>query len=475
MSQDIDSIRLQSPEYRLRWLALVGASLAVFMAALDSNVVSVALPIMAGTFHVTGAIRWVVLSYILPATALLGAFGALSDVVGRKTITLIGVTVFVVGSILCGTAQSLEQMIIYRVIQGIGGSCIGSAILAIATVNFGPGERGKAMAVVGLVVPLGGVVGPSLGGLLIGGLGWPSIFFINVPFGLIAFALIWRLLPRDTARKGGAFDIGGALLLTGGLLFLIIGLSPTGGRLTDVDFILLAAFVAALAGLFIVERRAEKPLVPPALVARPSFTVPLLGLMTMGIVAAGLGYVMPFFLEVTLGQKPATAGLTLLFVPLGIAVASQIGGRLSDRFHPRLPAAIGAALTLVGIVLVLPLNAHWRTVDIALRFALVGFGFGLFISPNGVAIMSAAPRDHVGVAGALTNTARFLGFALGPTLASVLWSPGLQAAASTLAMRSVLILLAGVQVLTLASVLGFKLPKDGRAAKPGVESQSSAA
>ncbi|HEY9594214.1 MAG TPA: MFS transporter, partial [Spirochaetia bacterium] len=164
MSNDSDSARLQSPAYRLRWLALVGASLAVFMAALDSNVVSVALPIMAGAFHVTSSIRWVVLSYILPSTALLGAFGALSDLIGRKKVTLIGVAVFVAGSVLCGTARSLEQMVVYRVIQGIGASCIGSAIMAIATVSFGPEERGKAMSVVSLIVPLGGVVGPGLGG-----------------------------------------------------------------------------------------------------------------------------------------------------------------------------------------------------------------------------------------------------------------------------------------------------------------------
>jgi EmrB/QacA subfamily drug resistance transporter len=475
MSQGMDTIRLQSREYRLRWFALIGASLAVFMAALDSNVVSVALPIMAGAFHVTSSIRWVVLSYILPSTALLGAFGALSDVIGRKKVTLIGVTVFVAGSILCGTAQSLEQMIIYRVLQGIGASCIGSAIMAIATVSFGPEERGKAMSVVSLIVPLGGVVGPGLGGLLIGSLGWPSIFYINVPFGIIAFALIFRLLPRDTASQRKAFDVGGAVLFTGALLALIIGLSPTGGRLTDVDFILLAACVAAIAGLVIVERRAQSPLVPPSLMARSTFTVPVLGLMTMGIVAAGMGFVLPFFLEGSLGMKPAEAGLTLLFLPLAMALASQVGGRLSDRFHPRVPAAVGATLILVGIGLISPLNPHWTSFAIGWRLALTGLGFGLFTPANGVATMSAAPRDHVGVAGALTNTARFLGFSLGPTLAAVLWSPGLIGAANLAAMRTVLIVLGGVEVLTIASVAGYTATHNGRTARAGLESQSPAA
>jgi len=475
MPQGVFNSIVESREYRWRWWALVGASLAVFMAALDGNVVNVALPIMARIFHVDREIRWVVLSYILPTTALLGAFGALSDVIGRRRITLIGVTLFITGSILCGTAQSLPQMVIYRIIQGIGGSCIGAAILAIATVNFAPEERGKAMAVVGLIAPLGAVVGPSLGGILIGAFGWPAIFFINVPFGIVAFTLIYRLLPRDNARQIKVFDSWGAVLFTVALFLLIMGLSPTDGRLTSLDFVLLAGSAAAVALLVVVERRAASPLAPPSLVARRHFTIPLAGIMTMGIVGSGLGFVLPFFLEVTLRQSPERAGLTLLFFPLAMAAASQVGGRLSDRFHPRLPAAVGAALSLVGVILLLPLDSRWGLADLVIRFAVVGLGFGFFVSPSSVAVMAATPRDHVGVGGALANTARFLGFALGPTLATVFWNPGLSGAAGLAAMRTVVFILAGVQALTLASVLGYKVTRDARQAKSGVESSSSAA
>ena len=230
MSHGVSISSIQNREYRWRWWALIGASLAVFMAALDNNVVNVALPVMERMFHVDREIRWVVLAYVLPTTAFLGAFGALSDVIGRKRVTLIGVGLFLAGSVLCGTAGSLPQMIIYRVIQGIGSSAIGSAILAIATVSFAAEERGRAMAVVGLIVPLGAVVGPSLGGLLIGAFGWPAIFFINVPFGIVAFILIFRLLPRDERKEVKAFDFPGAILISAALFLLIMGLSPTNGR-----------------------------------------------------------------------------------------------------------------------------------------------------------------------------------------------------------------------------------------------------
>ena len=473
MPQGVFNTVLDSRSYKWRWWALIGASLAVFMAALDSNVVNVALPVMARIFHVDRQIRWVVLSYILPTVALLGAFGALSDVIGRRRITLIGVTLFILGSILCGTAQSLPQMVVYRVIQGIGGSAIGSAILAIATVNFAPEERGKAMAVIGLIAPLGAVVGPSLGGLLIGALGWPAIFYINVPFGIIAFTLIFRLLPRDEARQLRTFDTWGAIVFSAALVLLIMGLSPTGGRLTNMDLALLAGCAAAVAVLVVVERRAANPLAPPSLVGKSSFTIPLSGIMTMGIVGSGLGFVMPFFLEGTLGMGPERAGLTLLFLPLAMAAASQVGGRLSDRFHPRLPAAVGAVISLVGVFLLLPLDSHWSMADLAVRFATIGLGFGFFVSPSSVTVMTATPRDHVGVGGALANTARFMGFALGPTLATIFWNPGLTAAIGMTAMRTVVLILAGVQALTLATVLGYRVQPDASQAKPGVESSAA--
>jgi EmrB/QacA subfamily drug resistance transporter len=461
---------LESREYKWRWWALIGASLAVFMAALDTNVVSVALPIMARIFNVDRQIKWVVLSYILPTTALLGVFGALADLAGRRRITLIGITLFISGSILCGTAHSLTQMIVYRVVQAIGGAGIGSAIMAIATVNFAPAERGKAMAVVGLIAPLGAVVGPSLGGLLIGAFGWPAIFYINVPFGIVAFTLVYRLLPRDGAGQFRAFDSWGAILFTAALFLLILGLAPKDGRLTSFDFVLLAGSFAVVEVLMLVERRAANPLAPPSLFALRQFSIPLAGIMTLGIVGSGIGFVMPFFLEGALRQSPERAGLTLLFLPLAMAAASQVGGRLSDRFNPRLPAAVGAAIALVGVGLLIPLDNRWGMADLAFRFATIGLGFGLFISPSSVAVMAATPQNHVGVGGALLNTARFLGFALGPTLATVFWNPRLAGPANFAAMRTVMIFLAGLLVLTLATVFGYGASIDAAKARARVES-----
>jgi len=475
MPDPSDILRSSTPGYRFRWLALAGASLAVFMAALDSNVVNVALPIMAGGFRVSSDIRWVVLSYLLPTTALLGAFGALSDVIGRKRITLVGVVLFVAGSILCGTAQSLGQMVLYRIIQGLGGACLGSSILAIATVNFAPQERGRAMAVIALIVPLGGVVGPSVGGLLIGVFGWPAIFYINVPFGLVSFFLIARLLPADGTRRIQVFDGWGAALFTASIVLLILGLSPSNGRLTTTDLLLLAGCLAAVAAFAAIERRAKNPLLPLSLVRRGGFSIPLAGLMMSTLSASGLGFVLPFFLENTLRMGPEKAGLTLLFLPLGIATASQIGGRLSDRFRPQLPAALGACMALLGVILCLPLNGTWSMFDVAIRLAVVGLGFGFYIPPSNVAIMAATPRDHLGVGGGVLNTGRFLGFALGPTIATIIWSPSLQGALGLSAMKVVLVVMVAAQVGTLASVLAFRAQSEDREARPRLESSSGAA
>jgi MFS family permease len=197
--------------------------------------------------------------------------------------------------------------------------------------------------------------------------------------------------------------------------------------------------------------------------------------MTMGIVGSGIGFVLPFYLEETLGFSPQRAGLTLLFFPLMMALASQVGGRLSDRFHPRLPAAVGAAISLVGVALLLPLATQWHIFDVAVRLAVVGLGFGFFVSPSSVAVMAATPRDHVGVGGAMVNTARFLGFTLGPTIATIVWNPGLQGIVGLSAMRTVLILMTVVQALTLATVLGYRVQRDKKEAKPGLRSSDSSA
>jgi len=431
------------------------------MAALDGNVVNVALPIMARVFRVSSEIRWVTLAYLLPTTALLGAFGALSDIVGRKLVTLLGVMVFVVGSALCGISGTLTQMILFRVVQGIGGAAIGSAIMAIATVNFEPGERGRAMAVVTLIAPLGAVTGPSVGGLLIGALGWPSIFYINVPVGVVAVALIARFLPGDNRGRTVRFDGAGAVLFTVALFLLVMGLSPQRGRLTSLDMVLLAGCLACAAGFVLAERRASDPLVPLALLGRGSFSFPVLGIMTMAAATIGLGFLLPFYLEGTLGLSPERAGLTLLFFPLGIAAASQIGGRLTDRFQPRLPAAIGSAVAFVGFILLFPLDPHWTAVQVAIRLAVGGIGTGFFLSPSNVAAMSATPSEHVGVGGAIANTARYLGFALGPTLATILWSPDLEGPAGLAAMRTVLYLFAALMACSLVSVLAYRARRRG--------------
>ncbi|HUJ75996.1 MAG TPA: MFS transporter, partial [bacterium] len=252
-------------------------------------------------------------------------------------------------------------------------------------------------------------------------------------------------------------------------------LSPQAGRLTTLDFVMLGACAAVVAALVAVERAARNPLAPPSLVSRARFTIPMSGIMTMGIVGAGLGFVLPFFLEVTLRYSPEHAGLTLLFFPLAMAAASQVGGRLADRFNPRLPAAVGAAISLVGVILILPLDSRWSMMDLVVRFAMVGLGFGFFVSPSSLAVMSATPRDHVGVGGALANTARFLGFALGPTLATVFWSPSLTGAVGMTAMRTVVAILVGVQALTLATVLGYRVERGARQARSDAESSSSAA
>ncbi len=258
-------------------------------------------------------------------------------------------------------------------------------------------------------------------------------------------------------------------MFTAALVLLLLGLSPAAGRLTRTDFILLAGFVAVAVTLVVIERKAAAALLPPSLVRRARFSLPLLGFMASASAMAGIAFILPFFLEVTLKLGPEKAGLTLLFFPLGMAAASQIAGRLTDRFDPKLPAAAGAALNLLGIVLMIPLSSSWSIPAVALRLAVSGLGMGFFITPSTVAIMAATPREHVGVGSALVNTARYLGFALGPVFVSLFWSPGMSEPANHTAARLVVIVLAAIQAAALASVFSYRAERAERGVRPNAE------
>lgn len=438
-----------------RWWILLGAALTVFMAALDMNVLNVALPAMAGQFQVSGAIVWVSLSYTLVTLAFSALAGGLSDRIGRRTIYLTGIIIFLAGSLLCSIASSLPQMIVFRIIQGVGAACVTAPIMAVAATLFAAKERGKAMGIVGTIGPLGAVAGPGLGGLIVEHWGWPAVFLLNVPVGLVCFVLLGALLPKETVRQTSKLDLAGTALLSSGALFMLLGLS-----LDRWTVILILAGVLLLVLFVLVENRVKSPILPASLLLKSSFSFPLTAIMTSAVIGSALGFISVFFLQGELGMTPSQAGTAILFGPAAMMVASQASGFLTDRIGSRMTAWIGAAIGFVGLALFVPLNTAWSMGDVIVRLFMISFGHGLFATPTNVAMMAAVPRNIAGVGSAVSGLARTFGFALGPALAVLIWKPEDYAAASGLeSMRAVLYVMLAVQILSAIAVSRYREEK----------------
>lgn len=407
-----------------RLLALIPTVLAVFMSSLDMNIVNLGLPLMSHDFQAGAEIKWVTLAYLLPGFALLPMFGAWSDIVGRKKIFLAGIAIFTLGSLLCGLAGSLSQMVLFRAVQGIGASGIAAPMFAIVASMLSPEERGKGMAIMGMVGPLGGVTGPTVGGLLVDVWGWSSLFWINVPIGLISSLLLWRYLPEsaDGHKKRRPFDVLGIVLLSLAILSCFLALSPEVVR-SGVGIALFIVLALSSFALFIAaEKRASYPAIPLTVMKETSYLLPLVGIMASSIIGSGIGFLNPFFIQGVLGLSSSQTGLIMLCFPLGMIAATRLGGKMSDRAHPRISAAVGASIVLVGLLIYLPLNPEWTAYDIMSRLFVMGFGHGWFVAPSSAAAISSVPVSYMGIHSAMMNMFRTLGFALGPTLAAMAWS-----------------------------------------------------
>ena len=359
-------------QYERRWLAVVALGLLLFLSALDATIVALALPPIAQHFQLSDSLASAVtLSYAIPLTVLILPAGDLVSRFRTLPTFLISVVGFGLGSLICGLAPNFALLVAGRVMQGCFGAVIGTQAIAVAAAVVSPGERGRAMGLVGALAPLGGVAGPGIGGLLLARFGWSSIFFVNVPFCLLAALL-------------GIFSLRGV-------------------RLGDRQF---SAYYQ-MAGLL----------------RRPPFLWGLLAFFCSVTVAGALYYLLPFDLSAVQRIAPAHAGVILLCVPLGMGIMGILSGYLTDRYGARLFMLTGSGLLLVGLIaLTLIVQSPTAELDLAWRLLLVGIGIGLFTSPNQTRLMSVGAREAMGAASALSNLVSRLGSVCGPLGVGLVWT-----------------------------------------------------
>ncbi|GAB4023109.1 MFS transporter [Spirosoma koreense] len=396
-----------------------------FMSTLDSSIVNIALPTIRRELAAGDSVEWIVLCYLLTTTSTLLIMGKLSDWVGRRQLYITGFCVFVLGSLLCGLAWNLWSLVGFRVVQGLGASMIYAIGPAIISDAFDPKERGQALGLMGSVVAAGSSAGPVIGGLLLGKFGWSSIFFVNVPIGLIAIWRAWTILPDSPKVTGQRFDLLGAGLFLVGVTALLTGLDfgpePDYGWDNELVIGLLAVGGVLIGGFLFWEMRVSEPMLRLNLFRIWPFTSAILAAFCGFVASGGNLFVIPFFLQQLLGLNPERAGLVLLAGPLTLSVIAPLGGYLSSRVPTRLLSTTGLLITACGYFAFSFLDTSWDWKDIVWRSSLVSFGFALFQSPNSSSALNSAPLNQRGIASSMIAFMRNLGFVVGIALAAAVW------------------------------------------------------
>jgi EmrB/QacA subfamily drug resistance transporter len=398
-------------------------ALGTIMATLDISVVNIALPTLSRSFGVPlTTIEWVVLAYVLTITGLLLTLGRMADRYGRRRIYGIGLAVFTLASGLCAAAPSAHTLIAARTLQGLGAAMMTANSAALLIVSFPPEERGRALGAFGAMVGVGLAMGPPLGGALVQHLSWRWIFLINLPLGVLALALLPARVPTDPPRASvPRLHLPAAALWSAALTLFMLALSRGPSRGWGVAGVgpLFAIAAALLAAFAFAERRASDPLLPLADLNGPlgiAVTLTLLG----NLVSIAVGFHLPLYLEEVLGFDAGRSGRWMVVLPLMALVLAPIAGRWSDRWGARRLSVLGFMVTAVGLTVLAGVGVQPHPVRILGGMTLVGIGQGLFAVPNSRALLSAVPRERLGLANGLQGTMRNLGISGGAALTAAL-------------------------------------------------------
>ena len=441
---------------RSRWGVLLAIGLGTFMSALDGSVVNIVLPVVRQDFGASVAnVEWVITIYLLVVSGLLLSVGRLGDLRGHRSVYAAGFAVFLLGSALCGLAPSVGFLIGARGAQALGAAMLFANSPAILTKSFPAEMRGRALGLQATMTYLGLTIGPSIGGWLTTALGWRSVFYINLPVGLLALALALRFVPRDTGSGAAeGFDLRGAVTFTAGLVALLLALNQghAWGWAAPATLGLLLASVVLLVAFLRLERRVAAPMVDLSLFRRRTFSAAAGSALLNYICVYTLLFLMPFYLLQARGMSPAQAGLLLTAQPLLMAAVAPISGTMSDRIGTRLPSVLGMGLFAVGLFLLSRLALDTPLLTVAGMLAVAGLGIGIFVSPNNSALMGAAPTHRQGIAAGILALARNVGMVIGVGLAGAVYTtvlgPGGAGEASAIveAMRVSYLLATGLAV-----------------------------
>lgn len=391
--------------------------LVMLLAALDQTIVSTALPRIASELNGLNKLSWVATAYLLTSAITTPIYGKISDMLGRKKIFQIAISIFLVSSVLCGISQNMTELVFARALQGIGAGGLMSLVLAIVGDVIPPRQRGKYMGYFGAVFAVSSVVGPLLGGFLTDSLSWRWVFFVNIPLGIAALIAVATRLHLPVYKREHKVDYLGATLLSGSSVCLLLA-SVWGGTTyawgsTEIISLITSGLILAAAFIWC-ERRAKEPIIPPHLFKNDIFTVSVILSLLAGIAMFAAILYIPLYQQIIRGYSPTKSGLLMLPLVIGLLMASIISGRLTSKLGRYKVFPLFGTLTLsLGLWLFSHLTLTTSELVLGTWMFVIGAGLGSFMQIMTLAIQNSTARSELGTATSAATFFRSLGSSFG--------------------------------------------------------------
>ena len=425
---------LMSLEPRAKLTILGAILLTMFLASLDQTVVGTALPRIITELNGASLYVWVVSAYLLTSTVTVPIYGKFSDVFGRKVMLMIGVSLFLIGSWLSGASQNMNELVIFRGIQGLGAGALFPIVIAIIGDLYSPRERGRFQGLFGAVFGLSFIVGPFIGGWITDHISWHWVFYVNVPFGIAALIVLWRVLPGIRQRRASVRDLDylGIVLFTAGVVPFMLGLSNKGnvsstGQLanwTDLNVMgLIVLGLVILAGFVLVESRAKEPIIPLDLFKGRDFAVSMVAVFVFGIAMFAAVLFMPRFYQTVRGISATASGYYIWPLLVGLMGGSIGSGLLISRIgRYKWLMTGGAVVMVIGGFLLTHLTAGIQDWELWGFMLVLGLGIGPSMAGYTIVVQNAVPTDRLGVSTSTLTFLRQIGASIGLAAAGTVFS-----------------------------------------------------
>jgi EmrB/QacA subfamily drug resistance transporter len=427
-----------------------GLMVALLLAALDQTIVATALPRVVSDLGGITQYTWVFTAYMLGSTVTVPLYGKLGDVYGRKPLFIVAIVIFIIGSALCGLSQNLWELVIFRAVQGLGAGGIFPLTLAMVGMIVPPRDRGRYQGLIGSVFAGASIIGPLVGGFIVDNASWRWIFYVNLPVGGLALAVILVTMPRRLVRQEHSIDWLGAAVLAAGTTALLLGLVWGGNQYPWSSPEVIGALVAAvvlLAVFGVIEHRVREPILPFDLLRNQTVASSVACMALVGAAMFGTISFVPLFVQGVIGTSATSSGVVLTPLILGAVTTSFISGQIvsrTGRYRPN--TLIGPVILGFGMFLLWRMGVNTTNAQAARNMVIAGIGLGTMMQIFVLSVQNSVPRAAMGTATALTQFSRSIGSTLGVTLMGVIVNQNLPASVSS------------------SSVAIHRLPPAGRAA-----------